>query len=190
MKLVVISADLSPLSPIRVLADRLADTTRWQLTAHGHEVDTRVVELRDLAADIAHVMETGSPGSDLRHAVKTVAQADGVIAVSPIFSASSSGLFKSFFDVLDNTTLTGKPVLLAATGATARHSVTPERALRPLFSRLRATLVPTTVYAATEDWGAACLADRIVRAGRELGSLMGGRAAITENTESVVPLEQ
>lgn len=180
MELVVISADLSPPSSTRVLADRLADTTRWQLAAHGHEVDTRVVELRDLATDIAHVMGTGSPGSDLSHVLKTVAQADGVIAVSPMFSASYSGLFNSFFDVFDNTTLTGKPLLLAATGATARHSVALEHALRPLFSYLGASVVPTTVYAATEDWGAACLADRIVRAGRELGSLMGGRAAITE----------
>ncbi|MET4924806.1 FMN reductase [Streptomyces sp. PSRA5] len=198
MKLVVISAGLSLPSSTRLLADRLADTTRRQLTADGHEVDISVVELRDLATDIAHVMVTGFPGSDLSDELETVAEADGVIAVSPIFSASYSGLFKSFFDVLDPDALTGKPVLLAATGGTARHSLALEHALRPLFSYLRATVVPTAVYAASEDWGAAgtgaeSLADRITRAGHELAALMGGRPATTENTENtedVVPFER
>ncbi|WP_329388053.1 FMN reductase [Streptomyces sp. NBC_01716] len=195
MKLVVISAGLSLPSSTRLLADRLADATRRQLAADGHAVDIHVVELRDLATDIAHVMATGFPGSDLNDVLETVEEADGVIAVSPIFSASYSGLFKSFFDVLDNTALTGKPVLIAATGGTARHSLALEHALRPLFSYLHATVVPTAVYAASEDWGAAGdgadgLADRITRAGHELAALMGGRPATAENTESVVPFEQ
>ena len=42
--------------------------------------------------------------------------ADGLIAVTPVFAASYSGLFKSFFDVLDKDALAGKPVLLGATG--------------------------------------------------------------------------
>ncbi len=81
--------------------------------------------------------------------------ADAVIAVTPVFSASYSGLFKSFFDVLDEDALDGKPVLIGATGGTARHSLVLEHALRPLFAYLRATVVPTAVFAATEDFGGA-----------------------------------
>ena len=79
--------------------------------------------------------------------------ADALIAVSPIFSGSYSGLFKTFFDVLEPETLAGKPVLIGATGGTARHSLALEHALRPLFSYLHAVVVPTAVYAAPEDWG-------------------------------------
>ena len=44
--------------------------------------------------------------------------------------------------------LAGKPVLIGATGGTARHSLALEYALRPLFSYLRTVVVPTAVYAA------------------------------------------
>ncbi|MBW8766676.1 MAG: NAD(P)H-dependent oxidoreductase, partial [Geodermatophilales bacterium] len=124
---------------------------------------------------------TGFPNESLRASVDTVTGADGLIAVTPIFSASYSGLFKTFFDVLDKDALTGKPVLLAATAGTARHSLALEFALRPLFAYLRAVVVPTAVFAASEDWAGGsdgttrALAERIERAARELADLMAGR---------------
>jgi len=45
-------------------------------------------------------------------------------------------------------------VLIAATAGTARHSLALEHALRPLFSYLRAVVVPTAVFAVAQDWGA------------------------------------
>jgi FMN reductase len=117
--------------------------------------------------------------------------------VSPIFSASYSGLFKSFFDLIDPAALTGTPVLIAATGGSARHSLALEHALRPLFSYLHATVVPTAVYAATEDWGgeAAEFVGRIDRAAGELAALLAGRStkpqdADIEEEDDVVPFEQ
>ena len=59
-------------------------------------------------------MLTGFPSKSLRGAIDTVVEADALIAVAPVFSASYSGLFKSFFDVLDNLALTRKPVLIGA----------------------------------------------------------------------------
>jgi FMN reductase len=112
-----------------------------------------------------------------------VTSADGLIVVTPVFSASYSGLFKSFFDVLDKDALAGKPVLIAATGGTGRHSLVLEHALRPLFAYLRAVVVPTGVYAASEDWGAEGLAERIERAAGELASLM---SAVTGRSVSGV----
>ncbi len=103
--------------------------------------------------------------------------ADGLIVVTPVFSASYSGLFKSFFDVIEPDALTGMPVLIAATGGTARHSLVLDHALRPLFAHLRAVVVPTGVYAASEDWGAEGLDGRIERAAGELAGLMAGLAA-------------
>lgn len=152
MKLVVVSAGLSAPSSSRILADRLTQAVTSQIAGAG--VDVSVVELRDLAVEIAHNLVTGFPGPALREALDAVTGADGLIAVSPVFSASYSGLFKSFFDVLDKDALTGKPVLVGATGGTPRHSLVLEHAMRPLFAHLRAVVVPTAVYAASQDWGA------------------------------------
>ncbi|MEU8951271.1 CE1759 family FMN reductase [Streptomyces sp. NPDC048489] len=167
MRLVGVSAGLSVPSSTRLLADRLAAAA-----VEGTAARVEVVELRDLAVEIAHHFTNGFPGRALGSALDAVTTADGLIVVTPVFSASYSGLFKSFFDVLDMDALAGKPVLIAATGGSARHSLVLEHALRPLFAHLRAVVVPTGVYAASEDWGAEGLADRIDRAAAELRSLM------------------
>jgi FMN reductase len=167
-KLVVVSAGLSVPSSTRLLADRLAAAVE-----HRAPVSVRVVELRDLAVEIAHNFTNGFPGRALAASLEAVTEADGLIVVTPVFSASYSGLFKSFFDVLDKDALVGKPVLIAATGGSARHSLVLDHALRPLFSYLRAVVTPTGVYAASEDWGAEGLPERIERAAGELTGLMG-----------------
>ncbi|MFC8998587.1 CE1759 family FMN reductase [Streptomyces rochei] len=178
MKLVVVSAGLSVPSSTRLLADRLAAATAERTPA-----EVQVVELRDLAVEIAHTFTNGFPGRNLAAAFDAVAAADGLIVVTPVFSASYSGLFKSFFDALsvtDEDALAGKPVLLGATGGTARHSLVLDHALRPLFAYLKAVVVPTGVYAASEDWGAEGLDGRIARAAGELAALTGGPSAARE----------
>ena len=170
LRLTVVSAGLSVPSSTRLLADRLTEAVRKELADAGQDVEVQVVELRDLAADIANNLVTGFPSPTLAAAVESVTSANGLIAVTPVFSASYSGLFKSFFDVIDKDAVTAKPVLAAATGGTARHSLALEHALRPLFAYLRAVVVPTAVYAASEDWGGTgdpltdTLPRRIVRA--------------------------
>ncbi|KJY20489.1 MULTISPECIES: CE1759 family FMN reductase [unclassified Streptomyces] len=163
MRIVVVSAGLSSPSSTRLLADRLTAATLEHVDA-----ETEVVELRALATEIAQHFVTGFPPARLAAALDAVAAADGLIAVTPVFAGSYSGLFKSFFDLIDKDSLTGKPVLLGATGGTARHSLVTEHALRPLFTYLRALVLPTAVYAASEDWGEEGLAQRIARAGAEL----------------------
>jgi FMN reductase len=192
MKLVVVSAGLSVPSSTRLLGDRLAAAV-----GRAADVDVRVVELRELAVEIAQNFTNGFPGRALAAAQEAVAGADGLIVVTPVFSASYSGLFKSFFDVLDPEALAGKPVLIAATGGSARHSLVLEHALRPLFAYLKAVVVPTGVYAASEDWGAEGLDGRIERAAGELASLMAGlsvgrapRAATVDSFSAVVPFEE
>lgn len=173
MKLVVVSAGLSVPSSTRLLGDRLAVAAQRQAPADA-PVEVRVVELRELAVEIAHNFTNGFPGRDLSAALDAVTEADGLIVVTPVFAASYSGLFKSFFDVIDPEALVGKPVLVAATGGTARHSLVLDHALRPLFSYLKAVVVPTGVYAASEDWGAEGLDGRIERAAGELVRVVAG----------------
>ncbi len=177
--LAVVSAGLSVPSSTRLLADRLAAATVAALRERGVDTAVEIVELREHARDLADNLVAGFPNGSLRAALDTVAGADGLIAVTPIFSASYSGLFKTFFDVLDRDALTGRPVLVGATAGTARHSLALEHALRPLFAYLRAVVAPTAVFAAAEDWGShdsTALAERIERAASELADLVAHRA--------------
>ncbi|GAA4839142.1 FMN reductase [Kitasatospora terrestris] len=196
MRLVAVSAGLSSPSSTRLLADRLAESVRDELAVRGSDVTAEVVELRALAGDIANHLVTGFPAPRLAAAIGAVTGADGLVVVTPVFTASYSGLFKSFFDVIDPNALAGKPVLAAATGGTARHSLVLEHAVRPLFAYLRAVVVPTAVYAASADWGAGGdehtdgLTARIRRAGGELAALMADRPAQVDPADDVTALEQ
>ena len=165
----VISAGLSQPSSTRLLAERLATATQ-----RGVDAQVEFVELRDVASDIMNNMLTGFASPKLEKVIETVTNADAVIAVTPIFTTSYSGLFKSFIDILDPASLTGMPVLIAATGGTERHSLALDYAMRPLFTYLHAVVSPTAVYAASSDWGDAesTLGDRIDRAGAEFASLV------------------
>jgi len=194
-KIAVVTAGLSQPSSTRLLADRLAEASDRALRLYGEQAEVEVIELRDLAHDITNNLLTGFPGADLAEALRKVTEADGVIAVTPVFSASYSGLFKSFFDVLETGALAGKPVLVAATAGTARHSLVLEFAMRPLFAHLRAVVVPTAVFGASEDFGsnaAGSLADRVDRAGRELADLVAGRQSSgpTDPFDNPTPFEQ
>ncbi len=195
-KLAVVTAGLSQPSSTRLLADRLAEATQRALEAQGSPTSVEVIELRDLAQDLTNNLLTGFAAPNLRTAIDHVVDSDGLIAVTPIFTASYSGLFKTFFDVLDADALTGKPVLMAATGGTERHSLALEHALRPMFAYLHAVVVPTAVYAATSDWGSEgggsrALTARIDRAGGELAGLISGRPAAgrIDPFEDLTPFE-
>jgi FMN reductase len=178
--LAVVTAGLSQPSSTRLLADQLSAAVDAAATGLGVQLVTEVIELRDLAHDITNHLLTGFPPGPLGQALDTVAGADALIAVTPVFNASYSGLFKSFFDVLDREALVDKPVLIAATGGSARHSLALEHAVRPMFAYLRAVVVPTSVYGASEDWGGGDqLRGRIGRAAAELAREVDRRDPVT-----------
>jgi FMN reductase len=177
--IVVLSAGISQPSSTRLLADRLRDATVSELAARGITAQVETVELRDLAHAVVDMTLTGFASGDLARVLEKVEAADGIIAVTPIFTASYAGLFKSFVDVLGKDALVGRPVLLGATGGTTRHSLTLDYALRPLFTYLRADVATTSVFAATDDWASDDevnpLPARIRRAGRELAEMVADR---------------
>ena len=178
-RITVLSAGLGVPSSSRLLADQLAASAERQLAAAGYAVDIAVVELRDLAVDIANNFVTGYAAPKLAEVIAGVDASDGIIAVSPVFSASYSGLFKSFFDVLDPKSLEGKAVLLGATAGTDRHQMVLDFAMRPLFTYLRSRIASTAVFAGPQDWGSndeggSPLSTRIDRAAGEFISLLQG----------------
>jgi FMN reductase len=152
-KLAIVSGGLREPSSTRLLADRISAAVESSLADQNLTVSATVIELRPLGRAIVDAMLAGFASAELNSAFEAIAEADGVIAVTPAFNASFSGLFKSFFDVLPEETLSDMPVLIAATGGTERHSLVLEHALRPMFSYLHAVVSPTGVYAATDDFG-------------------------------------
>ena len=194
--LVTVSAGMSTPSSTRLLADRLTSAVERSLTERGDEVRTRTVELREMAHDIVNAMTTRVPTGELRSVLEDLAHADGVIAVTPVFNASYSGLFKSFFDVVEPEDLDGKPVLIGATGGSPRHSLVLEHALRPMFAHTRSVVAPTGVYAASEDWGTGEsggreLSARIDRAASQLAALVGQSVPSTPDPyEEPVPFSE
>ncbi|GEP48215.1 NADPH-dependent FMN reductase [Microbacterium saccharophilum] len=183
-RIAVVSAGLSNPSSTRMLADRMAAATLAALAERGIEASVDTIELRDLAHEITDNLLTGFAPPALERAVNAVVSADAVIAVTPIFSTSYSGLFKSFIDVLDPDALTGTPVLIGANAGTARHSLAIDYAIRPLFAYLHAEAVSTGVFAASSDWGShaddvAPLSARVERGAKELAEAVARREPVT-----------
>ena len=170
--LLVVSAGTSDPSSTRLLADRIASRATALAARRGNTVRISAIELRELAADIASALTSQLVTPKLEQAITALRQADGIVASTPVYKAGPSGLFTSFFQVLDNDLLIGKPVVLAATAGTARHALVADDQMRPLFAFLRTMAVPTSVFAAPEDWSDPALAKRADRAALELVLLM------------------
>jgi FMN reductase len=171
-RLAGVNAGTSDPSSTRLLADRTADRVKALAARHGHEVTISAIELREIAADISTALVSQLVTPKLRQAITALGEADGIIAAAPVYKAGPSGLFTSFFDVLDNDLLIAKPVVLAATAGTARHALVADEAMRPMFAYLRTMTAPTSLFAAPEDWSDPALNTRIDRAARELVLLM------------------
>ena len=171
-RLAVVSAGTSDPSSTRLLADRTAERVIALAARDGHAVTVSVIELREISADISTALVSGLITPKLQQAITILGEADGIIASTPVHKAGPSGLFTSFFGVLDNDLLIAKPIVLAATAGTARHALVADEAMRPMFAYLRTMTVPTSLFAAPEDWSDPALATRIDRAALELVLLL------------------
>jgi len=174
-RLVVISAGTSEPSTTRMLADRIAQRSLELLREMRVPASAGVVEVAPLAVDVARAMVHGAPSAELQAAIDQIASADAVIASTPVYKAGISGLFKSFVDVLDDDLLIAKPLLLAATAGSNRHALVADEQMRSLFAYMRALTLPTSVFAAAEDWGASVLGERVRRAATELAVVLEAR---------------
>jgi FMN reductase len=172
-RLVLVSAGVSNPSSSRMLGDRIMQKTLDLLEESGTPGSAAIVELAPLAVDIARATVSGLPSEQLQAAIERIAAADAIVASTPIYKAGISGLFKSFVDVLDNDLVVAKPVLPAATAGTPRHALVIDDQMRPLFAYMRALVIPTSVFAASEDWGTSELGERIERAATELAVVVG-----------------
>jgi len=172
LRLAVISAGTSDPSSTRLLANRLADRSSELAACHGRTVTSSVIELREISADICTALISQLITPRLQTAITALGEADGIIASTPVYKAGPSGLFTAFIDILDDDLIIARPVVLAATAGTARHALVVDDQMRSMFAYLRALTIPTSLFAAPEDWGDPDLNKRIDRAAVEFVLLM------------------
>jgi FMN reductase len=185
VRVVALTAGVRAPSATRRLSDALVAAVVEHLARRGEHALTRTVEVREHALDVTCTLLSGERSDPLADAVAAVGHADLLVATTPVYNGSYSGLFKSFVDLLDPAALLGTPVVLGATGGSMRHSLVVDQELRPLFAFFQAAPVATGVFATPEEWRApgvpgAELAARIDRAAWEAASL----AALGSSTTS------
>jgi FMN reductase len=172
LRLAVISAGTSDPSSTRLLANRIADRSSELAACHGRTVTSSVIELREISADICTALISQLITPRLQTAITALGEADGIIASTPVYKAGPSGLFTAFIDILDDDLIIARPVVLAATAGTARHALVVDDQMRSMFAYLRALTIPTSLFAAPEDWGDPDLNKRTDRAAVEFVLLM------------------
>ena len=147
MNIVGISGNLARPSRTRTLVD----TILAEINERGLGT-TRSFDLVDAGPDIGASLSREGASERVDRILSAIEHADVLIAASPVYKASYTGLFKHLFDLIDPKALEGQHVLLAATGGSDRHALVIEHQLRPLFSFFGAHILPLSLYATDADF--------------------------------------
>jgi FMN reductase len=168
IRAVGISGSPSPVSKSRVLVEAALRA----VAAHGAE--TALVDLAGLPADALLARGTAPA---VAAALETVTRAHIVVAGTPVYRATYSGLLKVFFDLLPADSLVGKVGVPIATGQSRGHALSVDHGLRPLFASLGATVIAGAVYATNDQFTDGVpnteLREAVDRAVREAAALAG-----------------
>lgn len=147
LRVVALSGGLQRPSRTLVLAEEIIHGL-----ARALPVQSRIIELGPLIPQFGSVLWRSGLSAEVEDALVAVESADLLIAASPVFRGSYSGLFKHFFDLVGQDALVDKLVLLAATGGSDRHALVIDHQLRPLFSFFQSRTLPIGVYGTDADF--------------------------------------
>ncbi len=111
-----------------------------------------LIELADTAPALFDALTPDRLEGEAKAIVRTVETADLLVVGSPVYRASYTGALKHLFDLIRHDALSGKPVILTATGGSQLHGLVTEHQLRPLFGFFNALSLPTAVYATEADF--------------------------------------
>ncbi|MEU4362166.1 NAD(P)H-dependent oxidoreductase [Promicromonospora sp. NPDC023987] len=164
LRVVVVNGSPSVQSKTVGLVDVVLDTLRTMLPIEASRID-----VYRLGPGFTQATEREEVTPDVEATIRRVEGADLLVAAAPVFRGSYPGMFKHFFDLVDQYALTNKPVLLAATGGTDRHALVLEHALRPLFAFFQALTVPVAFYASAGDFDGTTLLNPRVYGRIEVG---------------------
>lgn len=147
LRIVAVSGGLQRPSRAAALAEHLLD-----LIGEDIHSEQQLIGLGELAPQLAGALWRSQLPEAVERQLVAVEQADVLVVATPVYRGSYTGLFKHFFDFVDQDALVDTPILLAATGGSERHSLVIDHQLRPLFSFFQARTLPLGVYATDSDF--------------------------------------
>ena len=159
LRVVGISGSLQAPSRTTTLVREIVDEIGRRLP-----IEPTIIELATLGPALAGALRRDQVAPEAELALELIEGADLLVAASPVYRASFTGLFKHLFDFVGQYALVGKPVLVAATGGGERHALILEHQLRPLFGFFQALTLPVGVYASDSDFSEYELASTAVSA--------------------------
>ena len=109
----------------------------------GRGASTTLIDLAALPAD---ALLGRRRSSDVDDALSRVAEATIIVASTPVYRATYTGLLKVFFDLFPVNALVNKTAIAIATGGSPAHQLVIDHGLRPLFASVGAVIAPTAVY--------------------------------------------
>jgi FMN reductase len=176
LRVVVVNGSPHEKSKTMGMVDVVLDTLRNLLPISVHHID--VYRLGD-GFTAATEREDVTP--EVESEFRAAETADLLIAATPIYRGSYTGLFKHFFDLVDQYALANKLVLLTATGGGDHHALALEHALRPLFGFFQAMTIPVAIFASAGDFDGTTLLNprvygRIEMAITDVADLLAQRA--------------
>lgn len=119
--------------------------------ATHQKLEVSLVELSRLGSHFGAAALKDQLDAPALSALEAIEQADLLIAATPVYKGSYTGLFKHVIDFIGIDALVDTPVIIAATGGGDRHALVVEHQLRPLFGFFRAHTIPTAVYASEAE---------------------------------------
>ncbi|WP_433498333.1 NAD(P)H-dependent oxidoreductase [Sphaerimonospora sp. CA-214678] len=157
LRVVVVNGSPSEPSKTMGLVDVVLDTLKDMLPIEASRVD-----VYRLGAGFTGAIERDDVTPEVEDSLRLAENADLLIAAAPVFRGTYPGMFKHFFDLVDQYALANKPVLLAATGGGDHHALVLEHAMRPLFAFFQALTIPVAVFASAGDFdGTTLLTPRV-----------------------------
>lgn len=147
LRIVAVSGGLQRPSRAATLAEHLLG-----LIGENMRSEQQLIELGELAPQLAGALWRSQLPEVVERQLVAVERADVLVVSTPVYRGSYTGLFKHFFDFIDQDALVDTPILLAATGGSDRHALVIDHQLRPLFSFFQARTLPLGVYATDRDF--------------------------------------
>lgn len=174
-RVVAISGSVNRPSKSRALAESIAAAALSRI-----DLDVETYDLLDAGPGLGAAFARKELSPTAAAIIDAVESADAIIAVSPVYKGSYTGLFKHLFDFVSPTSLVNKPVVIGATGGGHRHGLVVEHQLRPLFGFFSALTVPTSVYASDHEFRDGLpfdptVIERVDLAGAQLAALLLSR---------------
>lgn len=162
LRIAVVNGSPSEKSKTMGLVDVVLQTLARLLADEDITIDQTRVDVYRLGPAFTGALEREEIAPEIEDTLRQVEQADLLIAATPVFRGSYTGLFKHFFDLVDQYALANKPVLLVATGGGEHHALVLEHALRPLFGFFQSLTLPVAVFASSSDFdGTTLLTPRV-----------------------------